>query len=66
MLSILKKRIVVVAGVILLAVLIWWAWEFFEVTILGFPPDSVLVRTIVIAVVFGVWLGVLLLRKLRG
>jgi type VI protein secretion system component VasK len=66
MLTIAKKRIVVVLGFILLAALIWWAWEFFEVTILGLRPDSVLVRTIVIAVVFGVWLGVLLVRKLRA
>ena len=67
MFSFFKKRIVLVLlGFLLLAVFIWWAWEFFRIQIGDYPPDSVFVRLIVIGLVLGVWALLLLVRKLRS
>jgi type VI secretion system protein ImpL len=65
--SLFTRRVLLIAiGFALFAWLIWWGWEYFQVSIGGYPPDSVGVRLIVIALAVGVWAAVLLLKRLRA
>src|SRR5688572_21112825 len=61
-----RRSLLIIIGFILLAFFIWWAWEYFQISVGGYPPDSVLVRLVVIALVIGLWALSLLVKRLKA
>jgi type VI secretion system protein ImpL len=66
MLGRLKGVLVVVAGLLLVAVIIWWGWPILDITVAGEPRDSVLVRGVLIAVAIGGWIGYRVFKWLKA